>query len=73
MGNETHPGFVASECPHRISVTRCEQTGFGGYSCGITGGHCLPGARCDGLRKEHDGFWDNLRVDALPTSQEQEG
>jgi hypothetical protein len=50
-----HPGFAAAECPLRCTVTgraalggvtRC------GFGCEMTGGHCVPGAQCDGYRAQ---------------------
>jgi len=46
-----HPGFIASACPARITVTPASySTASHSYSCKVTGGHCLPDAsRCSGL------------------------
>ena len=48
---ENHPGFTASSCPARITVTPASNIMAScGYSCKITGGHCLPDVvKCSNL------------------------
>lgn len=46
-----HPGWDADGCPLRIVVTpRGGGHNSHGFACGYTGGHCLPGDKCDGFR-----------------------
>lgn len=55
-----HPGFTASGCPLRYTVTQrgpWGHIGSCGFGCEMTGGHCLPGEQCEGFRAkaaEHD-------------------
>jgi hypothetical protein len=40
-----HPGFTATGCPYRITVTPkgpYGSTSGCGFACSMTGGHCLP-------------------------------
>lgn len=48
-----HPGFVAGNCELRITVTRSGAWGgvVGGFSCSMTGGHCLPCDKCGERRR----------------------
>ena len=49
---ENHPGFVADACPIRMTITRRNGSFIqGGFSCEVTGGHCLPGEFCDSRRE----------------------
>jgi hypothetical protein len=44
-----HPGFVASSCPLRYTVTQRSAYGVPtncGFGCEMTGGHCTPGEHC---------------------------
>lgn len=48
---EDHPGFDAPDCPLRRTVVAHRYgTSRNGYGCDWTGGHCLPGRRCDAIR-----------------------
>lgn len=38
-----HPGFTASWCVERITITARSARTMNGYACSLTGGHCLPG------------------------------
>jgi hypothetical protein len=44
-----HPGFEASGCRLRYTVTpaRSGSTSSHGFGCWFTGGHCVPGDHCD--------------------------
>jgi len=46
-----HPGWDADGCGLRITVTNRAIRSHG-FACAQTGGHCLPGERCDGWRLE---------------------
>lgn len=49
-----HPGYDARECPLSLKVTQRSPWGpitRAGFSCLMTGGHCLPGEHCDDRRK----------------------
>jgi hypothetical protein len=49
-GYPSHPGYGADECPIRYVVNpRWGAAHGGGYGCGYTGGHCLPGKHCYGM------------------------
>lgn len=51
-----HPGFT-TDCRLRITVTqRSSFGGFyrGGFSCEMTGGHCVPAAECTARRERAD-------------------
>lgn len=46
-----HPGWSADGCAARIVVSpRGGSPNGGGFACGVTGGHCLPGEKCDARR-----------------------
>lgn len=48
-----HPGYDAPDCPLR-QIVRAHPNGTSsnGYGCTWTGGHCLPGDKCDSYRNE---------------------
>lgn len=50
-----HPGFKASSCPLRYTVT--QRSAYGavstcGFGCEMTGGHCVPSTYCDKRRAD---------------------
>jgi hypothetical protein len=49
-----HPGFTATGCPIRYTVTQRGAYGGvrGGFGCEITGSHCLPGEHCAKRRED---------------------
>ena len=49
----THPGYEAGDCFLRRTVTGKRSDGCaGGYGCNATGGHCVPGEKCEQWRAE---------------------
>jgi hypothetical protein len=49
----SHPGFDATECPLRYTVSHRSPygaLGYCGFGCEMTGGHCLPGDDCEDKR-----------------------
>jgi hypothetical protein len=47
-----HPGWDADGCPLRLTVTpKWSVPAAPGFACSWTGGHCLPGERCDARRE----------------------
>lgn len=61
-----HPGYDARSCPlSEVVVARTYATN-NGFRCYATGGHCVPGAHCDGRRahvaalEEQDKLWSQL-------------
>ena len=69
-----HPGFDAQGCALQITVTRAGVWGGvqGGFSCSLTGGHCLPCDHCDERRKigaKHDKRMEELRAAGLLKEQ----
>ncbi len=52
MSYENHPGFDASICVNRITVTAAaSSTSANGYACSLSGGHCLPSEDCGHEKK----------------------
>ena len=50
MSHADHPGFDAPNCPARMTIYRSAYSPTSdGYSCKVTGGHCLPGSNCPKL------------------------
>lgn len=48
-----HPGWTAEECPARLTIVpRPYATSGPGFACGVTGEHCIPGEKCERLRRE---------------------
>lgn len=39
-----HPGFSATQCEHRMTVTARGIATSSGFACLWTGGHCIPGS-----------------------------
>lgn len=51
----SHLGFKETGCHLRITVTPSlmGSTSCHGFSCDVTGGHCLPSKDCDTLRTQY--------------------
>lgn len=60
-----HPGFSASNCHLRITVTPCPSgsTSSHGFSCYVTGGHCKPSKDCDELRHDNPDFGQESEIE----------
>lgn len=50
MTHQQHPGYDAYNCPARLTINAAAYAPTSnGYSCKVTGGHCLPGSNCPKL------------------------
>ena len=52
--HKNHPGYSASACPVRITISaHTYGSSSNGYACSWTGGHCIPKASCKKIVKEY--------------------
>lgn len=63
-----HPGYEARECPLSLKVTQRSPWGpvtRAGFSCLMTGGHCVPDEHCDARRKREAEYQERrAQIDA---------
>lgn len=58
-----HPGFTATDCEFRLTVTGKNSGAIsGGFACSASGGHCLPDEGYCQIRKDNVAIQDKLQA-----------